>query len=119
MSFEILILELGMNTDFAILDYNKYKHLATSCLVRSTWKFLFDHKITLQHDIEVPKNTVDDLPLMPEICRQNPSILELEDINQCRLYLQAYYISDLASASGKKLLPEAMNGRQLTIGRAS
>jgi hypothetical protein len=119
MSFEFLILELGMNTNFAILDYNKYKCLATSCLVKSTWKFLYDHNITLQHDIKVPKNTVYDLPLMPEICRQNPSILELEEINQCRLYLQAYYISDLTSASGKKLLPEAMNGRQLTLGRAT
>jgi hypothetical protein len=55
MSFEFLILELGMNTNLALLDYNKYKHLATSCLVKSTWKFLYDHNITLQHDIKVPK----------------------------------------------------------------
>jgi hypothetical protein len=118
-SFEYLILELGMGTDLSSIDYDKYKLLASSGLVKSTWRFLFEHNITLNHDIIVPKNTVSDIPLMPELCRLNPSPLELEEINQCRLYLQAFYVSDIASASGHQLSPHAWDGRRNDLGNTS
>jgi hypothetical protein len=118
-SFEYLILQLGMGTDLSSIDYDKYNLLASSGLVKSTWKFLFEHNITLHHDIIVPKNTVSDIPLMTEICRLNPSPLKLEEINQCRLYLQAFYISDIASASGRPLSPHAWEGRRNDLGNTS
>jgi hypothetical protein len=118
-SFEYLILQLGMGTDLRSIDYDKYNLLASSGLCKSTWKFLFEHNITLHHDIIVPKNTVSDIPLMTELCRLNPSPIELEEINQCRLYLQAFYISDIASASGQRLAPHAWEGRRNDLGNNS
>jgi hypothetical protein len=65
-SLEYLLLELGMENDLSAVDYTKYHILATNCLLKSTWEFLSLHKIKLQHNIEVPKNTMNDRPLMLE-----------------------------------------------------
>jgi hypothetical protein len=88
-SFEYLLLELSMNTDISTVDYTVYHTLTTNCLIKSTWEFLCQHNIKLQHDIDVPKNTTNDYPLMPETRHLDISTRELEAINQCRLYLQA------------------------------
>jgi hypothetical protein len=54
-SLEYLLLELGMSTDISAMDYNNYHSLATNGLVKSTWEFLCQHNITLQHNIDIPK----------------------------------------------------------------
>jgi hypothetical protein len=81
-SFEYLILEVGMGTDLTAINYNKYSVLATDCLIKSTWEFIYQHSITIEHDVTVPPNMERDIPLMPEICKAHPSITELEYINQ-------------------------------------
>jgi hypothetical protein len=118
-SLEYLILELGMGTDISAIDYAKYQHLATNSLIKSTWKFLNENCITLSHDISLPKNTVDDKPLMIEICRFNPNMKEIKAINQCRLYIQAYYVSDIATASGLRLSLHAWDGQRRMLGNTS
>jgi hypothetical protein len=100
-SLEFLLLELGISTDIASVNYEKYKSLTTHALVKNTWEFLNTHKITLNHNITIPKNTTMDILIMPEICKKHPSKADLEAINQCRLFLKAYYISDITTASGK------------------
>jgi hypothetical protein len=92
------------------IDFNKYQHLATDCLLKSTWEFIYTHQITLHPDISLPKNTTNDIPLTPEFCRLDPSIEEVTALNQCRLYLKAYHISDLVTASGKQLSYHAWEG---------
>jgi hypothetical protein len=93
--------------------------LATNSLVKNTWEFLQTHGITLSHDISVPKNTLNDYILMTELCRLTLSHTELDSINQCRLYLKAYYISDLATASGKRLSKHTWQGQPRFEGRTS
>jgi hypothetical protein len=44
------------------------------------------------------------------LCTQELTSQELEAINQCRLYLKAYYISDVTTASGKRLSFHAWEG---------
>ncbi len=109
-SLEYLLLELGMSTDISAIDYNNYHSLATNGLVKSTWEFLCQHNITLRHDIDIPKNTLHDYPIMSEIRHLDVSKKELEAINQCRLYLKAYHVSDLATASGSRLSYHAWEG---------
>jgi hypothetical protein len=79
-----------METDLSLVNYTKYQGLATNSLIKSTWEFLFTHKIRLKHDIDVPKNTTQDIPLMILLCTPELTSQELEAINQCRLYLKAY-----------------------------
>jgi hypothetical protein len=118
-SWEYLILEIGISHDISAVNYNKYKMLATNSLVKNTWEFLQTHGITLSHDISVPKNTLNDYILMTELCRLTLSHTELDSINQCRLYLKAYYISDLATASGKRLSKHTWQGQPRFEGRTS
>ncbi len=70
--------------------------------MKNTWEFLYTHNITLEHDITVPNNMTHDLPIIHELSTNHPSVAELEALNQCRIFLQAYYISDIATASGTK-----------------
>jgi hypothetical protein len=108
-----------MGTDISSIDYTKYNHLATNSLIKSTWKFLHDNNISLTHDITVPQNTVDDRPLMVEFCSSNPTTEEIKAINQCWLYLQAYHVSDIATASGLCLSSHAWEGQQRTLGKTT
>jgi hypothetical protein len=118
-SLEYLILEIGMGTNLTIIDYNKYQSLATNSLIKSNWQFINRHQITLHHDIKVPANTTDDLLLMPTLCKLQPTIEELESLNQCHLYLQAYYVSDLSTVSGKQLSHHAWKGTVSTQDRTN
>lgn len=68
------------------------------------------YNIHLDHDIIIPKNMTKDINLMNKFCKKNPSVEELEAINQCRLYLHAYHVSDLATASGRQLSDHAWEG---------
>jgi hypothetical protein len=109
-SLEFLLLELGISTNISKIDYNRYHILATNSLIKNTWEFLNKHNIHIEHDITIPKNTIRDINLMQEFCKKNPSVEELEAINQCRIYLNAYYVSDLATASGRRLSEHAWEG---------
>jgi hypothetical protein len=118
-SLEYLILELGMGTNLTQIDFNKYQHLATNCLLKSTWEFIYIHKITLQRDITVPKNTSQDVPLMPIFCSLDPTTEELIALNQCRIYLKAYHISDLVTASCKQISYHAWEGKCRLLGNTT
>lgn len=109
-SMEYLLLELGMGTDLHLIDYKQYHGLVTNCLLKSTWEFISTHNITLTHNIEVPKNTTMDLPIVTIFAQLKPTFHEQLELNQCRLYLKAYYISDLATASGHSLSYHAWEG---------
>jgi hypothetical protein len=111
ISLEYLILEVGIDSNLTSVDFNTYKMLATNSLIKNTWEFLQKNNIFLDHNIKVPPNTQYDKPLMPEFLKLNPTKSELEALNQCRLYLQAYYILDLATASGCCLSAHAWEGK--------
>lgn len=118
-SLEYLFLEIGLSTNLTLVDYDKYKDLATNSLVKSTWAFIHKHRITLTHNIEVPRNTLNDRNLMAELCTINLPPSELESVNQCRLYLQAYYVSDIATGSSQHLALHAWDGISRTSGTTS
>jgi hypothetical protein len=109
-SLEYLILEIGISTDLSSIDFNLYHTLATDCLVKNTWEFLYTYNIKLEHDITIPKNMTHDSPIMYEFSTKYTSITELEALNQCRIFLRAYYVSDIATASGTKLSHHAWEG---------
>jgi hypothetical protein len=69
---EYLILELGMGTNLTKIDYDKFDILATACLIKSKWKFMYQHDISISHDIIVPTNTTMDCTIMTEFTKFNP-----------------------------------------------
>jgi hypothetical protein len=56
---------------------------------------------------------------MMEFTKYNPSTSELEAINHCRLFLKAYYISDIATASGNTLSYHVWVGEPRQFGKTS
>jgi hypothetical protein len=44
-SIELLILEIGMGTSLHSISFPYFSNLASNSLVKSTWKFLYDHQI--------------------------------------------------------------------------
>jgi hypothetical protein len=109
-TLEHLILEVGVNTNLTLVDFSKYNILATNSLIKSTWGFLYENQITIEHNITVPKNTVNDIPIMLQFIQLPTTSEELVALNQCHLYLQAYFVSDLATASGETLSYHAWEG---------
>jgi hypothetical protein len=118
-TLEHLILEVGIDTNLTMVDFSKYNILATNSLIKRTWGFLFKNKIIIDHNIIVPKNTTHDTPIMAEFIQVPATSEELLALNQCRLYLQAYFISDLATASGKTLSYHAWEGTRREYGNTN
>jgi hypothetical protein len=91
-SLEYLILEIGMGTNLTQIDFNKYQHLATNCLLKSTWEFIYTHKITLEHDITVPKNApVANFLQSRSYYRGNRSTKSMQDLSESLPYIEPGY----------------------------
>ncbi len=99
-SMELLNIELGMGTDFSFTPYHLFSCLVTLSLVKSSWKFIYEERIQLKHDIGMKLPRSGDCPLMQLFHRYLPNADDLMSLNKCRLYLHAYYVSDIADGSG-------------------
>jgi hypothetical protein len=78
--------------------------LATPSWVTHTWKFLHEYKISINDDLPdfTPPRENDSL-LIPLFVKNGYSGKELCYLNQCRLYLQVTWLSELATGDGTKL----------------
>jgi hypothetical protein len=54
ISLELLLIELGMDTDLSLISYERFSALATPSLVKSTWQFQYEKNFRLQHNISLP-----------------------------------------------------------------
>jgi hypothetical protein len=112
ISLEILLIEVGISANLSELNYDQLSGMATPSLVKSTWKFLHENSIHLEHDLQLwPPRSQDQL-IMVLILQVNPSISELLSFNRCRLFLQALFVSDLADGFGGHLSDDAWLGRR-------
>jgi hypothetical protein len=117
ISLEILLLEVGVSSNLSLLDYDQLSILATPSLVKSTWKFLLDHCLHLEHDMDFSLPRTNDQPIMSLILPLQPSFLELVSIKRCHLYLRAYFVSDITDGLGTHLLDYAWMGRKVSSSR--
>jgi hypothetical protein len=46
------------------MPYEELSFLACNSLIKSTWQFLSEHKMTLKHDLLVPNHRANDIPIM-------------------------------------------------------
>ncbi len=109
-TIELLLLELGHGFDLLCIPYDQMTHLATDSLIKSSWLFLHENSISLCHDIQYPIQREHDLILMQEFYKVHPTANHLLSLNKCRLFLHAYYVSDIATGSGSHLLDSAWKG---------
>ncbi len=92
ISLELLLLEVGVSSRISMLDYDQLSILASPSLVKSTWKFLSEYQIHLEHNLQISSPRINDQPIMSVILLHKPSPQELVSVNWCRLFLHAYFI---------------------------
>ena len=108
-SAEQLKLELGLNGPVFQRDWETWNKIATNCWVKHTWSFCIKNKLLVTDDIPdfKPRRTNDKL--LMRAFAQFYSGDSLKKLNQCRLYLQVVWASEIFSADNK-ILPTAWDG---------
>ena len=117
ITLELLIVELGSTVDLHLLPFQHLQGLASNSLIKSTWGFLHTHGIRLCHNITQPAPREKDLEIMTVFYQQDLPIDILEQLNKCRLYLKAFFLSDLTEGLGSSLLDEAWRGKPINLHR--
>jgi hypothetical protein len=81
-SIELFFIEAGMGTSFLLVPKSVNTLLSLS-LIKSTWEFLLEHQITLDHDITYPPQRENDAVIMQEFLQQGATVEELMKLNMC------------------------------------
>ena len=118
-NFEQLRLEIGENINILQSNYYQFEpQLLTHSYARNTWQFMTDNKITLDDNTaQIGYSRVGDKDLM-EAFRKNALIptSNLKQLNKCRMYIEAFTLSDISTSCGRFIRNEAWNGRKCDNG---
>ena len=94
---------------------------AASKYVNSIWisnfiNSLSSHQvqIILQKTFTLSPQRYNDHALMDDITKIISSALTLKRLNECRIYLQVTWVSDIANVKGDKILESALKGERST-----
>jgi hypothetical protein len=112
-SMELLLLEIGMGHDLQSIPQDALQYLPTDSLIKSTCQFLSTNNLDLRHDIKISPLRRDDHILMSAFYALRPSLEELQTLNDCRLYLRVYFLSEICTGDGLNILQEAWYGKPL------
>ena len=110
-----LQVELGSSTPFYLLDDSIYDYATTNTRWQYLWKATKQLELRMEiFDFWTPKKrgindcNIMDIAVTDSILRSSKWPL-LQHVNRCRLYLRAFYISDL-TRDGINIHPQYMNG---------
>ena len=106
--------ELGLGGSLFTQDFGKYGALATKGWVKSTWEFLWKHKILLIEDTpNLELVNEGDSWLMKDFKdRCNPDDGTMVIVNRCRLYLQVTTLADILNAPQTHIRNDIYQGRR-------
>ena len=102
-SIKAATVELGYSTCFLSLPYKSHSNHLTNCWIKHLWKFINEHKITIQNHTtpSLHPSRENDIFIMNNIIeRGNYKPTELKRINTCRLFLQVTTLSDIIKGNG-------------------
>ncbi len=107
-NMENLVLELGSATPFWDLNYDEWKCLATSSWIKYTWRDLHDSPLSLRGPLTmIPPQRHNDIFLMDVFITKQFSPDQLILLNEIRMYKQITRLSDIVTADGTSLDPDA------------
>ena len=112
-TLESMKLEIGSLQDIFSLSYWPHSYLATHSWLKVLWYCTDHYGITLlKANSSLPKQRDGDISLMDSVIACNLyTIQEIRQINNCRLYLQVLYLSDIASGDGRLIMHHYVMGR--------
>jgi len=112
LGLEAIQMQLGVTDIIFNYAYDKYQSLVQSSWLKSLWCFLSRQGYTIKGWTNVLQfSREEDKCIMEEIiCKNEPTEIELSRINQCRVYLQAWSLSDIVDGNGEYITSKAYNG---------
>jgi len=112
LGLETLQLHVGVRDIILNYDFNKFQSITPSSWLKSIWQFLSSQEYTIKgwpHQLQNPRD--NDQCLMETIVNSNElSHTELDRINQCRIYLQVWSLSDIVDGNGTRITDKAFAG---------
>jgi hypothetical protein len=93
-----------MEEEILSCDFDKYeKNILTPNWIMECWKFLkqCDATIETKRTWKPLRGRKGDITLMEAFANKNFTAKEMKDINRCIMYLQAFYLSDIAAIAGQ------------------
>jgi ribonuclease HI len=113
ISISNLQLIVGSSTSFFNLPFPQYAKWVIPGWLTSLWKFL--HRVNFSLQIKrqwtpIPQRE-NDIMLMDFFLSLKYKPHDLKILNQCRIYLQVFSLTDITSADGKQILPHSKAGQ--------
>ena len=104
--------ELGLGGSFFTQNYKLYKGLVTNSWVKSTWQFLWEHKLSLEETTpNLYLTTSQDSYLMEDFKTIGQVDSEkMKVVNRCRLYLEVTTLAEISNARGGKIRADIFKG---------
>ena len=104
--------ELGLGGSFFTQNYDQFEGLVTKSWVKSTWQFLWEHKLALHEDTEQlqlasPRDSflVQDFKHIGKIDAGRMKV-----VNRCRLYLEITTLAEILNSSGQNVRYDILHG---------
>lgn len=99
-------LHLGIRESVMTYDYEKIKKFIPPSWIENTWCYLSSLNATVHSPtIYIPPQQENDTTIMDSAIKYL-SAPKFHRINAVRLYLKLFYISDMSSSSGKRIITD-------------
>jgi len=115
LSLENMQVELGLTNLFLNYPYSTYGHLVPHTWITSLWEFLSKYELRIQGWKQSLKCTRDhDISILESFSKKGYSDNDLQQLNNCRIFLQVYSLSDICNAEGDQITRKALAGQKDT-----
>jgi hypothetical protein len=121
LSMSYVQLIIGSGESFLHKPFPKYERWLDHNWLTSLWCFIskIKLKITVKRQWKPSLPRENDVFLMDSFITHGYKKVELQLLNQCRLYLQALTLSDICSADGKDIVIQIYEGEKLKDRRST
>jgi len=112
LSLENIQVELGLTHLFFNYPHKTYGHLIPHTWMTSLWEFVSTHKLRIQgwkHDLHPTRD--HDISIIESFTKKGFSNDDLQQLNNCRIYLQVYSLADICNAEGDQITRKAIEGQ--------
>jgi hypothetical protein len=109
-NLEAAKVDIGLGDEFFRYEYKSFSKHLTTCWVKSVWDFVDQHPLSFSETVtgEHSLQRHNDQYIMLKIIQLNKyGQRDLLRLNACRLYLQAFSLSDLTTGDGLQFTREA------------
>ena len=111
-SYQQLLLEMGTNSLPFFSDFSKWKYSVTPSFLTHVWQFCNNKGITIKSPAaSFRPRRIGDCLLMEQMYNTT-SGKTLASLNQCRIYLQIIWLSEIVSGDGRRIRRQAVLGNR-------